>query len=192
MWRPCGAPVSPLEAPALSAGARRGGGRKDRLLGCSQNEQRWQPYERPVIRPQSAAMAACVAHGSQPLRCSLDAGVEAVLLAGCDIKWTNFAAPITMCVEAHPQTSQSLATQDSLGQGCGAGQRVGPGQASGVWQHSTYRTLPHSCLGLPWQGAGRHYGPRRECHRGPGLARFVVSSTRHQDLGRKSSLEKAR
>ena len=147
MWRPCGAPVSPLEAPALSAGALRGGGRKDRLPGCSQNEQHWQPYERPVIRPQSAAMAACVAHGSQPLRCSLDAGVEAVLLAGCDIKWTNFAAPITMCVEAHPQTSQSLATQDSLGQGCGAGQRVGPGQ--------TTLNLPHVAALLSWPALAR-------------------------------------
>ena len=96
MWRPCGAPVSPLEAPALSAGARRGGGRKDRLPGCSHDEQRWQPYERPVIRPQSAAMAACVAHGSQPQRCSFDAGVEAVLLTGCDVGSTTFAAPVTM------------------------------------------------------------------------------------------------
>ena len=41
-------------------------------------------------------MATVVAHSSQPLRCSLDAGVEAVLLAGCDVGSTTFAAPVTV------------------------------------------------------------------------------------------------
>ena len=42
-------------------------------------------------------MAACMAHGSQPLRCSLDAGIEAVLPAGCDVGSTTFAAPGPAC-----------------------------------------------------------------------------------------------